>query len=192
MSPPSDYRRALRPPQFTLRTLLGIITLLAGMFSLVNVVHPLVMTGLVLLAILIAAHVAGNVIGNRLREIGDQPVTKDGREVPARPLERHIDQSSFAPRSDLAKRASLGLPLLIVSAAGALVGGIGGGLWGYLSAGSDGWVNIVVGCVAFGFLGGFGSFVAFSFTQVILGAWWQASRSPTQLPRAENEARYPL
>ena len=85
MSPPSDYRRALRPPQFTLRTLIGLITLLAALFSLVNVVHPVVMAGLVLLALLIAAHVAGNVIGTRLREIGDRPVTKEGREVPPRP-----------------------------------------------------------------------------------------------------------
>ena len=181
MSPPSDYRRALRPPQFTLRTLIGIITLLAALFSLVNVVHPVVMAGLVLLALLIAAHVAGNVIGTRLREIGDRPVTKEGREVPPRPFDRNIEQSSFAPPSDLARRISLGLPILIVTTAGVLTGGIGGGLWGYLSAGSDGWLNIVVGCVAFGFLGGFGSFAAFSFTQVTLGAIRQASRSPKHL-----------
>ncbi len=192
MSPPSDYRRALRPPQFTLRTLIGIITLLAALFSLVNVVHPVVMAGLVLLALLIAAHVAGNVIGTRLREIGDRPVTKEGREVPPRPFDRNIEQSSFAPPSDLARRISLGLPILIVTTAGVLTGGIGGGLWGYLSAGSDGWLNIVVGCVAFGFLGGFGSFAAFSFTQVMLGAIRQASRSPTPLSQAENEAGYPL
>ena len=192
MSPPSDYRRALRPPQFTLRTLIGIITLLAALFSLVNVVHPVVMAGLVLLALLIAAHVAGNVIGTRLREIGDRPVTKEGREVPPRPFDRSVDQSSFAPPSELARRISLGLPILIVTTAGVLTGGIGGGLWGYLSAGSDGWLNIVVGCVAFGFLGGFGSFAAFSFTQVMLGAIRQARRSPTPLSQAENEAGYPL
>ena len=135
VSPPSDYRRALRPPQFTLRTLIGLITLLAALFSLVNVVHPVVMAGLVLLALLIAAHVAGNVIGTRLREIGDRPVTKEGREVPPRPFDRNIEQSSFAPPSDLARRISLGLPILIVTTAGVLTGGIGGGLWGYLSAG---------------------------------------------------------
>ena len=192
MPPPSDYRRPLRPPQFTLRTLILLITLLAILFSLVNLVHPVVMAGLVLLALLIVAHVAGNVIGTRLREMGDRPVTKDGREVPPRPFDRNVDQSSFAPPSDLARRASLGLPILIVTAAGVLTGGFAGGLWGYLSAGSDGWLNIVVGIVAFGFLGGFGSFAAFSFTQVILSAWWQASRPQTPVRRAENEARYPL
>ena len=192
MSPPSDYRRALPPPQFTLRTLIGIITLLAVLFSLVNVVHPVVMAGLVLLGLLIAAHVAGNVIGTRLREMGDRPMTKEGREVPPRRFDGHVDRASFAPPSDLARRISLGLPILIVTTAGVLTGGIGGGLWGYLSAGSDGWLNIVVGCVAFGFLGGFGSFAAFSFTQVMLGAIRQASRSPAPLSRAENEAGYPL
>ncbi|MBC7853866.1 MAG: hypothetical protein IAF94_10550, partial [Pirellulaceae bacterium] len=80
----------------------------------------------------------------------------------------------------------------IVTTAGVLTGGIGGGLWGFLSAGSDGWLNIVVGAVAFGFLGGFGSFAAFSFTQVMLGAIRQASRPQSPLRQAENEAGYPL
>ena len=192
MSPPSDYRRPLRPPQFTLRTLIWLITLLAALFSLVNVVHPLVLTGLVLLALLIVAHVAGNVIGTRLREMGDRPVTKEGREVPPRRFNPLVDQASFAPPSDLARKASLGLPILIVTGAGVLAGGVSGGLWGYLAAGSDGWLNIVVGAVAFGFLGGFGSFAAFGFTQVILGALRQASRTPSPVRHAENEARYPL
>lgn len=178
MPPPSDYRRPLRPPQFTLRTLICLITLLAGLFSLVNVVPPIVIAGLLLLTLLIAAHVAGNVIGTRLREMGDQPVTKEGRKIPPRQWKPQVDQASFAPPSDLARQVSLGLPILIVSSAGVLVGGISGGLWGYLTAESGGWTNIVVGSIAFGFLGGFGSFAAFSFTQVILGAWRQASRPP--------------
>jgi hypothetical protein len=192
VSPPSEYRRPLRPPQFTLRTLICLITLLAVLFSLVNVVHPLMMAGLVLLTLLIAAHVAGNAIGTRLREIGDRPVTKEGQPVPPRRFNPQVDRASFAPATDLARKISLGLPILIVTAAGILAGGIAGGLWGYLAAGSGGWLNIAIGAVAFGFLGGFGSFAAFSFAQVLLGAWWQASRPPDQLRRVENEARYPL
>jgi len=192
VSPPSDYRRALRPPQFTLRTLICVITLLAALFSLVNVVHPLVLTGLVLLALLIVAHVAGNVIGTRLKEMGDRPVTKDGREIPPRRFNPRVDESNFAPATDLARRASLGLPILIVTATGILTGGVSGGLCGYVAAGSDGGLNIVVGTVAFGFLGGFGSFAVFGFTQVILGALRQASRPPTPVRRVENESRYPL
>jgi hypothetical protein len=175
-----------------MRTLICLITLLAALFSLVNMVHPLVMSGLVLLLLLIAAHVAGNVIGTRLREIGDRPVTKEGRELAPQPLDGRVDRSNFAPTSDLARKISLGLPLLIVTVAGALTGGIGGGMWGYLAAGSDGWLNIVVGSVAFGFLGGIGSFAAFSFTQVMLGAIRQAARPPTPYSQAENEAGYPL
>lgn len=192
MHPPTDYRRALRPPQFTLRTLLLLITLLAVFFSLVNLVHPLLMTGLGLLAILIAAHVAGNVIGSRLRELGDQPMTEDGRAIPPRRFHGEIDRSSFAPPSDLAKKISLGLPVLIVTATGVLVGGIAGGMWGYLAAGISGWLNIGVGFVAFGFLGGFVSFAIYSFTQVLLTAWLQASRPASPTSRAENDARYPL
>ena len=192
MSTPSDYRRPLRPPQFTLRTLIWIITLLAAMFSLVNVVHPVVMAGLLLLMLLIAAHVVGNVLGTRLRDIGDRPVTKEGREIPPRRFNPQVDPSSFAPPTDLASKVALGLPILIVSSAGVLVGGISGGLWGFLSAGSGKWQNMAVGAVAFGFLGGFCSFGIFSFTQVILGAWKQASQSPQHPRQAENEIRYPL
>jgi len=52
--------------------------------------------------------------------------------------------------------------------------------------------GMLVGAVAFGFLGGFGSFAAFSFTQVILGALWQASRPQSPVRHGENEVRYPL
>jgi hypothetical protein len=187
VTPLSDDRPPLRPPQFTLRTLILLITVLAIFFSLVNTVHPVVMAGLVLLTLLIAAHVAGNVIGTRLREIGDRPLTQEGGEVPPQPFVGHLTRTSFAPPSDLARRIALGLPILIVTTAGVLAGGIAGGLWGYLAAGDDGWLNIVVGIVACGFLGGFGSFVAFSFTQVILGAWWQASRSLPDPHQAETK-----
>lgn len=192
MPPPTDYRRVLRPPQFTLRTMLLLVSLLAVFFSLINLVHPLVMTGLTLLGILIAAHVAGNVIGTRLREIGDRPMTKDGRDIPPQRFHPQIDRTNFAPPSDLAKKVSLGLPVLIVTTTGVLVGGIAGGIWGYLAAGSSGWLNIAVGFVAFGFLGGFVSFAIYSFTQVLLGAWSQASRPSTPANRPENDAGYPL
>jgi hypothetical protein len=196
MSPPTDYRRPLPPPQFTLRTLILVVTVLAILFALVNVVHPIVLAGLVLLVLLIAAHVVGNYLGTRLREMGDRPVTKEGGPIPPRRFFPHVERGSFAPQSDLAKKISLGLPVLIVTSAGVLTGGIAGGMWGFLSATSDGWANIVVGTVAFGFLGGFASFAAFSFTQVILSAIWQASR-PQNAPssaaaQAENDRRYPL
>ena len=192
MHPSSNPRRVLPPPQFTLRTLLLLITLFAAFFALVNLVHPLVICGLALLAILVAAHVAGNVIGTRLREIGDQPASNDGEAISARSRDRKVDRGSFAPPSDLARKSSLGLPVLIVTAAGVLVGGMGGGVWGFVSAGSEGWLNITVGSVAVGFLGGFASFAVYSFTQVLMGAWTQAARPPSPLHQSENDARYPL
>jgi len=189
MSPPSDYRRPLRPPQFTLRALILLVTLLAVLFSLVNVLHPIVMAGLILLVLLIAAHVAGNVIGTRLREVGDRPVTKDGREIPPRRFNPAVDRASFAPPTDLARKISLGLPLLLVTTTGALAGGFAGGTWAWLATGADQWLSIAIGAIAFGFLGGFGSFAAFSFTQVLLGAWWQASRSASNLASSQRDAR---
>lgn len=192
MSHPTDYRRALRPPQFTLRTLLALITLLAVLFALVNVIHPLVLSGLILLVLLIAGHVAGNAIGTRLREIGSRPVTRDGRDISPGPFGPQVAEQDYAPPTQLGRRLSLGLMVVIVTSIGALVGALSGGLWGYLAAGSDGWLNIVVGAVAFGFLGGFCSFAAFSFSQVLLGAFWQAVRSAEPTRRAPNGPVYPL
>lgn len=197
VQPPSDYRRALRPPQFTLRALISLITLLAMLFSLVNVVHPLMLSGLVLLALLITGHIAGNAIGTRLREIGSRPVDKDGREVPRPSASWKMRKDEFAPTTELARNASLGWPLLVVTTVGALLGGLGGGVWGFVAAGNveagvaSGWSGVVVGIVAFAVLGGLGSFATFSFGQVMLGAYWQAIHPPA--PRqTKNEPIYPL
>ena len=171
MQNPSSHRRALRPPQFTLRTLIGLITLLAVLFALVNVVHPLVLAGLILLVLLIAAHITGNALGTRLREIGSRPVDERGRDLPPQTYLREVGQDEFAAPTQLARRMPLGLPVLVVSTAGAVLGGLGGGLWGW-QAGST--PHIAVGGVAFAVLGGLGSFALFSFSQVMLGAYWQA------------------
>jgi len=152
------------------------MTLLGVLFALVNVVHPLVLAGLILLALLIAAHIAGNALGTRLREIGSRPVDEKGRDLPPQNFRREIAQDEFAPPTKLSLRLPLGLPVLIVTALGTVVGALGGGLWGTLAGGASPWFPIAIGAIAFAVLGGLGSFALFSFSQVMLGAYWQAMK----------------
>jgi hypothetical protein len=57
--------------------------------------------------------------------------------------------------------------------------GLGGGVWTVLaSRGPVGPLNIAVGVVAFGMLGGMASFATVAFIQVLLGAIWQTVKTP--------------
>jgi hypothetical protein len=63
-------------------------------------------------------------------------------------------------------------------------GAVGGGLWTFLAGrGHVGLFNIGVGVIAFAILGGLLAFATVSFTQVLLGAIWQAmNTSATSAP----------
>jgi hypothetical protein len=174
VSPPGDFRPGLRPPQFSLRTLLLAVTLLAIIFALFNVLPPLVMAGLIFLLITIFAHVAGNAIGTQLRESSSRYAAEQAR--------RHIHVAGnqeptpvAAPQTQLSRRQSLGWPVLAATGAGIVAGGSGGGLWtAYASGPQVAALNIIVGAIAFAVLGGLAAFLTFSFAQVGIGALRQA------------------
>ena len=71
---PTDRRAGLKPPQFRLSTLLWGMAALSALFAAMTWVGPLAAFGLVLLALSIVAHVAGNALGTRLRENGSRPL----------------------------------------------------------------------------------------------------------------------
>jgi hypothetical protein len=175
VKPAPEIPPALKPPQFSLRTLLLLVTGCAVLFALVNVVPPMIIAGLVFLLLSVIAHVAGNVIGTRLREIG-------GRREERRlgfPDKTHVDgemgMPRYAPRTELSRRQSLGWPILAVTSAGALAGAVGGGLWtAWLTGNHITALVIGIGSAACSVLGGFAAFLAFSFAQVGLGALRQA------------------
>lgn len=177
VNPQTDFRPGLRPPQFSLRTLLLLVTLCAVVFALVNVLPPLAIAGLIFLALTMFVHVAGNAIGSRLRDNGNQPVDANGNpQAFAVPVQSPA--AEFAPPTQLGQRRSLGRPALAAAAAGLLAGGAGGGIWTALCCGRHvAGLNIAVGAAAFSVLGGIAAFLAFSFVRVGAGALRQALSS---------------
>ena len=164
--------KSLRPPQFGLRTLLLAVAACAVLASLYQWMSPMALAAVVLLVLAIIAHVAGNAIGTRLREIGsDRPFDDDASgRLRAKPK-----AEDFAPATRLGQRHGLGWPLLLATAIGTISGAVGGGVWTILaSRGPVGPLNIAVGVVAFAVLGGIAAFAAYGFVQVGLTAVRQA------------------
>jgi hypothetical protein len=172
----------LRPPQFGLRTLLLVVAACGVLLALRQWLSPIAVAALAFLAVSILLHIAGNVIGTRLRTIGDQPETQAaGLGTPQHHKPRPED---FAPATRLSVRQSLGWSIIIATLAGSALGGIGGGAWTLISSrGPINILNIGVGVVAFGVLGGMAAFGVVALVQVLAGAIWQAlSSAPEQHP----------
>ena len=172
-----DNRPGLRPPQFGLRTLLWLVTACAVLLAVTHWLElsPLAVALLLLLAACIALHVTGNLLGTRLREIGDRPEIRsidDERAVGRQPR-----PEDFAPATRLSARQSLGWIIAVATLAGVITGGLGGGLWTAISSrGPISPFNIGVGVIAFAMLGGFAAFGVVALVQVLGGAICQALR----------------
>jgi hypothetical protein len=182
-----EHAKSLRPPQFGLRTLMALVTACAGLLALGQWLDPIAIAAMAFLALSIFCHVAGNCIGTRLREIGDnRDLPRDdspAKRVPAR-------AQDFAPVTHLSRRRSLGWPIVIASSVGITCGAIGGGLWTFaVSRGDAGVLNIAVGIVAFGVLGGLAAFATVGFAQVLFGALWQALSTPPTTGPAGDQSR---
>lgn len=147
--------------------------LLAGMTA----AGPIGGFALLLLALAILAHVAGNSIGSRLQEIGDEPLpcATDEHRRPR----RSVMENEYAPVSNLSRRTTISLTMIIFTITGAVLLGAGGGAmliwltWGQLNI-----PTAVVAVASSTVLGGFLGFTTSSLTQIAGGAWWEANRRP--------------
>jgi len=174
---PDDRRAGLPPPQFRLATLLWGVALLAVLSAMVSYFGAHSALILILFALAVAAHVAGNALGTQLRSNGDRPLSlDDGRQSPARTF-RAPTADEFAPTTKLHHRNSLGLPIVIATFTGGVATAILGGLVMLFALHpSPTWTAVIVGTLACCALGAMWTFAAFSFIQVTGGAFWQASR----------------
>jgi hypothetical protein len=164
----------LPPPQFGLRTLLLVVTGCAVLAALSQWVTPVVLACLAFLVLSVIAHVAGNAIGTRLRELGSHPPA-DAAALPPGLNHGKPRAADFAPATRLGQRHGLGWPILIATVVGTVGGAVGGVAWTLVSSrGPVGLLNVGVGAIAFAVLGGIAAFVSFGFIQVGLGAIRQA------------------
>jgi hypothetical protein len=171
--PCDEQRPVLHPPRFGLATIFWIVALAAVAVAAVRFTGPRMAATLILLLLAIGAHVAGNVLGTRLRSSGNIVLGASDRRRGAARLEPH----HFLPITRLGRRVRLGRGLFVLTALAAVAGAVGGGYllalvnWQRATVG-----NISLACLSCGVLGGIWGFWVGSFTQVLFQALVQAHR----------------
>ena len=163
--PTEDPDAALKPPQFTLRTLLVAMTALACLFAVMTAVGSVWSLAILLLLALVSAHVVGNAVGTKLRD---------------RSARRPVFHPSAAPPRDFASPKRLTEPArlhwitLVTSGGGALAGGYFGGSALANSYPDATTAAVVLGVASTAVLGGFAGFAASSFLAVMRQALSEA------------------
>ncbi len=181
--PPQLSAPQLGPPQFGLRTLLLIVSSVAVLLGLSQWLSPISVAALMLLTLSIIAHVAGNVIGSRLRD--GRSRSRDKQEQP--PHVTSLRDDHFAPVTKLGRRHPLGWIPLLSALGGFCFGSLLGGSWtAYLLRQDFDWFPVAIAACAFGALGGFGGFLIIGFCKAFWDAWQEAS-SAAPAPDSEGE-----
>jgi len=118
----------------------------------------------------IAAHVAGNALGTKLREATDRDLSKTGmrRRAVVLPLPR--------PPANLERRASLGSLVVVSAAIGGACGGIAGSVMLYRLAASS-LAGAVLGGVSSAVIGGLVGFLGASFVEIVRTSIREAIRA---------------
>lgn len=177
----------LKPPQFSLRTLFALITLVACVSALANFVSPLAMAGIVFLIISIAAHIAGNKLGMRLREHAS-------RHNPLRaeaPQPATITRSGdFVPPTRLRERKALGLFAAAITLLGTTLGAVLACVGTLVLRSHPSRADLIVFGLAGATMSGMFTFAAAGFVQEMLAAIWEASQPsmPKNNPAQDKSA----
>jgi hypothetical protein len=181
---PLETPDRLREPhllKFRLRQMFLVVTLLTILCALVAVTNgpwPWVIS---LSALMIAAHVLGNLIGTRLRDTSDEVVrwrSADPKQAPDHPhIARDGDLCSVAlpPETNLANfgRLVAGMRWYLL---GGLIAGLllAGGVLALSTGNRIGWAGWFVAAISGGVLGVWTAFMAVSFATITRDAWRQA------------------
>ncbi len=168
----ADYRRGLRPPQFSIASLIALVTIVALVLALADVLGAYGTFWLVIFLVAVAAHVAGNALGRQLKEHGNRPLNG---HAPTPDRDRHT--VSYAPRTRLSDYRALGFGTVAVTVIGVVAAAVGGGYWIVHSMGDHFTIStLLVALIAFAVLGGIWSFLMVGFLSVAVTAWRQSSR----------------
>ena len=168
----ADYRRGLRPPQFSIASLIALVTIVALVLALADVLGAYGTFWLVIFLVAVAAHVAGNALGRQLKEHGNRPLS-DHAPTSAR-AQRAV---RYAPRTRLSDYGALGFGTVALTMVGVVAAAVGGGYWLVHSMGDHFTIStLLVALIAFSVLGGIWSFLMVGFISVAVTAWRQSSR----------------
>jgi hypothetical protein len=167
--PNEDPDAVLKPPQFTLRTMLVVVTAVACLLAVMTAVGSFWSLAILLFLALISAHVAGNAVGTRLRNHSARRPTGPRAAVPHPATPRE-----FTSPKRLTVPARLHWITLVMAGGGALAGGYFGGsaLAGNYPEATT--AAVVLGVVSSGVLGGFAGFAGSSFVSVVRQALSEA------------------
>ncbi|MEE2706439.1 MAG: hypothetical protein VX988_05270 [Planctomycetota bacterium] len=165
---PSSLPPPERPPvlQFRLRTMLLVVACLSAAMASIHWLGLLWSSALIFVAVLAAAHVAGNSIGTQLRDRGSLYGRSPPEPPPALPPPVPGDLATPPLGKSTPLSHTAALTTLIGIVAGAVAGWLAFGIVdrGQLAAGD--WAIGVASCAA---LGGFWSFLGAGFFQI--GCW---------------------
>jgi hypothetical protein len=164
----NDSQEILGPPQFSMRTLLAVVTGCCVLFALMATVQPIWSLLLLLFLALVAAHVLGNALGTRLTERA--PVREP---LPAIPMAQPTKLVAGAQR--LREHTTLGRGPMRK----ALIGGLLGAILGAVALTRGDWnpmdvAGVILGTVSSGVIGMFLGFLIASFVSVFRRALAEA------------------
>ena len=170
-----DQLAGLGPPQFSLATLLIVFTTLSLIFACYHLLGGAAAFVLALFIVAIAAHVAGNSLGTRLRDM------RAGQRQPAHSGTKERGQvaaEDLAPVTNLYRSNALGSSVFVCTTAGCVVGLLGGlVIFVFANWEKASWSGSGMGVGAFVFLGGFFGFLISGFFHVGIDALKQAQET---------------
>ncbi len=177
----------MRPPQFSLRTLLVAMTACSGLLAAMSAVGPVWSLGMLLVLLMVGAHVIGNALGTKLRDQASQA----NEEPPVHALRKGAASHStlrHSPNPGMTGRRQMPQRTWVIALGGALTGGAVGGLLltlfvtQPLTPGAA-----TLGVFSMAVLGGFAGFLASSFCSVFRQSFREAreAQSSHLAPRDE-------
>ena len=166
----------LKPPQFRLRTMLVGVALICALLVVMVSIGMFWAMGLLMLVLLVGAHVVGNSLGTQLRDHGSRQtaVVNDPNKLSTSDPALQTWQRPSAGR--MQEKRPVGWLLIALSAVGAIVSGIVGGLsisslyWNQIGPAA-----IAIATLASGVIGGMGIFLTGSFVDMVQRVWREAT-----------------
>ncbi len=170
--PTERYEPGLKRPQVTLKGLFFLVSFCVLLLATFQAAGPLAGWSLLLFALAVFAHVAGNSLGTQLRDATDNARLRE------RSMEQPTQPHHFAERTHLAHRVQLRWPMLVLTLICAIIGSfLGGSFLAEVNAAQATTANLALAYGSCGVLGAILGFGASMFLKVVLEALWQAHQA---------------